>query len=318
MFTVALCVLGSWGATSSYAQVDCAKLDPRVSVSNERNVQIKGSVETLLKIAKAGGSVESKATEQIQNLQSGVPANQQDPIKLRLLYLFCGIVANAKDISTERKLQLYQEMFKLSSEATPSRQEPPTPPETAFPPPLAATRAYVVSKYGPPVFSESILVDKPKPIMDTYKLGDYTMYLMFNDSDNLVSRGIWPKTTAARKRLELTRSYYEIAEEIDLSRVFRNVGASIASYAETVALGTTSNGNRVEKVGGCDVPEMVDDFMFGDENPRGPRTPMSDSVRAEWTQWRKTHQPDIYVDIASTAGEDEGVDIDTLCRDGAP
>jgi hypothetical protein len=83
-------------------------------------VKVSGSVQTLYKIAKAGGSIEGQAKDQIQNLQAGAPASEQDPIKLRVLYLFCGMVANATDIPTERKVQLFEEMNKIKEEPKPA------------------------------------------------------------------------------------------------------------------------------------------------------------------------------------------------------
>src|SRR5216684_958672 len=87
------------GVTSlaSAQPVDCSLLDPRVSVSREKEAKISGSAQTLYRIAKAGGSVEARAKEQIQNLTQGIAAGEQDSIKLRTLYIFCGMVANAKD-----------------------------------------------------------------------------------------------------------------------------------------------------------------------------------------------------------------------------
>jgi hypothetical protein len=92
------------------AQVDCSPLDPRASISKEQEGKVNGAVDTLFKIAKAQGTLEGKLKEQIQNLQQGAPASDQLLIRLRMLYLFCGMVANAKDLPTERKIQLFQEM----------------------------------------------------------------------------------------------------------------------------------------------------------------------------------------------------------------
>jgi hypothetical protein len=96
-------------------QVDCTQLDPRPSVSTEKEGKIQASVNTLYKIAKAGGSVEGRVKKEIQNLQQGAPMTEQGQIKLRTLYLFCGMVANAKDLSTERKVELYKVMVDVQS-----------------------------------------------------------------------------------------------------------------------------------------------------------------------------------------------------------
>ena len=105
--TVILCV-------SVMAQVDCSLLDPRASVSIEKEGEVKASVDTLYKIAKAGGSVKGKAREEIQNLQKGTPVTEQGILARQTLYLYCGMVANASDISTERKVSLFKEMMEIS------------------------------------------------------------------------------------------------------------------------------------------------------------------------------------------------------------
>jgi len=107
--------LGTIAIASSYtevnAEVDCSLLDPRASISAEKEAKVQASVNTLFKIAKAGGGVEGKLKQDIQNLQKGVSVSEQGQIKLRTLFLFCGMVANAKDISTERKVNLFQIMM---------------------------------------------------------------------------------------------------------------------------------------------------------------------------------------------------------------
>jgi hypothetical protein len=123
------------------AQVDCSQLDPRASVSTEMDGKVNASVATLYKIAKAGGSIEGKIKEEITNLQKGVPVTEQGLIKLRTLYLFCGMVANAKDISTERKVELFRVMMdvKTTDEPKPKppqqkKEKPRTPSKPVLPP----------------------------------------------------------------------------------------------------------------------------------------------------------------------------------------
>ncbi len=101
----------SFLATSVMAQIDCSPLDPRASVSKEVDGRVKATVNTLFKILKAGGAVEGKVKEEVRNLQKGVPISERGLIKLRTLYLFCGMVANAKDISTVRKVELFNIMM---------------------------------------------------------------------------------------------------------------------------------------------------------------------------------------------------------------
>lgn len=116
-------IFSIFASSIAIAQVDCSPLDPRASISKEQEVKVNGAVDTLFKIAKAQGTVEGKLQEQIQNLQQGAPPNHQLLIRLRMLYLFCGMVANAKDLSTERKIQLFQEMKQESLPETTSESK---------------------------------------------------------------------------------------------------------------------------------------------------------------------------------------------------
>ncbi|HEY3275165.1 MAG TPA: hypothetical protein VGJ94_00975 [Syntrophorhabdaceae bacterium] len=109
-------IIGSMMYTApSLAQMDCSRLDPRASVSIEREEKIKASVNTLFKVVRAGGAVEGRAKKEIQNLQQDAPVTERGLIKLRTLYLFCGMIANDKSISAERKVEMYKEMMDIES-----------------------------------------------------------------------------------------------------------------------------------------------------------------------------------------------------------
>jgi tetratricopeptide (TPR) repeat protein len=115
-------------AVSATAEVDCSLLDPRASVSTEKEGKITAAVNTLFKIAKVGGSLEGKIRSEIENLQKGVPVSERNQIKLRTLYLFCGMVANAKDINTDRKVALFNLMMQTKetlSQTKPHQAEIP-------------------------------------------------------------------------------------------------------------------------------------------------------------------------------------------------
>lgn len=107
------------------AQADCSLLDPRASISQEKQVKIQGSIDTLYKIAKANASIDGKLKDEIQNLQAGsASVSERYAIAARTLYIFRGMVANANDLSTERKFQLFQAMQEnIRQQPTP---EPPT------------------------------------------------------------------------------------------------------------------------------------------------------------------------------------------------
>lgn len=103
-------------ASATAEQIDCTPLDPRVSVSNEWTGKINATVNALFKIAKIGSgsgsaNIEGRVKNEIQNLQKGIPISEQGQIKLRTLYLACGMIANAKDILTERKVELFKIMM---------------------------------------------------------------------------------------------------------------------------------------------------------------------------------------------------------------
>ena len=106
-------------ASVPMAQMDCSKLDPRASVSSEIEGKIAGSVNTLYKIAKAGGSIQGKLKDDIHNLQMNANITDHTLIKLRTLYIFCGMVANADDLSTERKVKLFTEMMTVKDSDKP-------------------------------------------------------------------------------------------------------------------------------------------------------------------------------------------------------
>lgn len=99
------------------AEVDCSLLDPRATVSTEKEGKISASVNTLFKIAKAGSNVEGRIKDEIHNLQKGSTVTEKSLIELRTLYLFCGMVANAKDITTDRKVTLFNQMMKAQDKA---------------------------------------------------------------------------------------------------------------------------------------------------------------------------------------------------------
>lgn len=93
------------------AQVDCSLLDPRHSISKEKEGKITGSVETLYRIAKAGGNIEGRLHEEIINLEGTASASEKSIIRLRAIYLFCGMIANSADIPIDKKVSLFSQML---------------------------------------------------------------------------------------------------------------------------------------------------------------------------------------------------------------
>ena len=127
--------------------IDCSPLDPRASISKEKEGKVEASVDTLFKIAKAGGGLEGKIKEEIQNLQVGSSVSEQGIIKLRTLYLFCGMVANAKDLSTERKVELFRVMMDFKEPSEP-KSSPRQQKKEIHAPPKAELESFKTGVFG--------------------------------------------------------------------------------------------------------------------------------------------------------------------------
>jgi hypothetical protein len=111
MKRIFLCLALLQISITGFAQVDCSPLDPRVSVSTEREGKINIALGTLYKVAKIDGGIEGKLKTEIRNLQQGTETVSESlAVAARAIYLFCGMVANAKDLSTERKFQLFNSL----------------------------------------------------------------------------------------------------------------------------------------------------------------------------------------------------------------
>lgn len=122
LWIMALMIVTSIKTSFASNKVDCSLLDPREKVSREKDAQINASVNTLFKIAKAQGEVKGKIKDEIQNLQKGVPLSEQGIIKLRTLYLFCGMFANDNNITPNQKVELFKTMMNIK-ESTPIKQK---------------------------------------------------------------------------------------------------------------------------------------------------------------------------------------------------
>jgi hypothetical protein len=73
-------------AFSQVSTMKCEPLDPRANISKETETKINASVKTVLKIVQAGGEVQKKAKEEIQNIPA--TATSRDQIQARWIYLF--------------------------------------------------------------------------------------------------------------------------------------------------------------------------------------------------------------------------------------
>jgi hypothetical protein len=105
-----------FSSAPAWSAIDCSPLDPRGSVSRELEGKAEASAATVFKVGKAGGSIEGKWRESIQNLAPAAAADVQAQVKYRFIYLFCNSVVSANDISTERKSELIEDMYRLMNE----------------------------------------------------------------------------------------------------------------------------------------------------------------------------------------------------------
>lgn len=117
--TLALVVLAASvfsGAVS--AQVDCSPLDPRAEVSKRKEAELQVSADTAFKIAKASGTLRGAAESKILALPTTVSPTEQSLLHMRSIYIFCGMVANARDLTTTQKFNLYKELISLQQAAS--------------------------------------------------------------------------------------------------------------------------------------------------------------------------------------------------------
>ena len=97
-------------SSDSGTRLDCSPLDPRVELSKETENKATVGAQTLFKIAKAGGSIDSKASTVTKNLQDNVPISEETNAKNRLLYLFCEMVSK-EDFPSDKKFELYNKIL---------------------------------------------------------------------------------------------------------------------------------------------------------------------------------------------------------------
>jgi hypothetical protein len=124
MWTVLLLVfLIPSSAFAQYSSMNCEPLDPRAKIAKETETRINASVKTVLKVAQAGGEVERKAKEEIQNLPSGTTG--KDQIEARWIYLFCEMLRTSGNLSEAQKKQYFGAVVR----ATHSTSEAPASPK---------------------------------------------------------------------------------------------------------------------------------------------------------------------------------------------
>ena len=111
-------------AFGQHSGMNCEPLDPRVKIAKETETRISASVKTVLKVAQAGGEVERKAKEEMQNLPTG--ATGRDQIEARWIYLFCEMLRTSGNLSEAQKKQYFDAVIR----ATKSTSQAPSVPKT--------------------------------------------------------------------------------------------------------------------------------------------------------------------------------------------
>jgi hypothetical protein len=96
-------------AFGQLSAINCERLDPRTRVSNETETKINASVKTVLKVAQAGGEIQRKAKEEIQNLST--TTTSKDQIEARWIYLFCEMLRTSGNLSDAQKKQYFDAVF---------------------------------------------------------------------------------------------------------------------------------------------------------------------------------------------------------------
>jgi hypothetical protein len=103
------------GPSSAFGQhsgMNCEPLDPRVKIAKETETRISASVKTVLKVAQAGGEVERKAKEEMQNLPT--VATGRDQIEARWIYLFCEMLRTSGNLSEAQKKQYFDAVIRAT------------------------------------------------------------------------------------------------------------------------------------------------------------------------------------------------------------
>ncbi|HKR39814.1 MAG TPA: hypothetical protein VJU59_09050 [Paraburkholderia sp.] len=94
------------------ATVNCDGLIPGgVKLSQQGEQKATVTAETLLKLAKLQGDVSNETKKAVEALPQQAPTDDPQALRTRALYLFCGMVANANDIPTERKNVLFNQLL---------------------------------------------------------------------------------------------------------------------------------------------------------------------------------------------------------------
>ncbi|MFK4442912.1 hypothetical protein ABH944_003021 [Caballeronia udeis] len=138
-------------ANMARADVDCNLLaPPGAAVSEKGKVEAKTAADAILKAVKFGGDVTVSGEKSLSMAQQNAPTDDPQALKARTLYLFCGMVANAKDINTGKKFDMLMQLQGVKLSPEPNGGNQPPPPESDVPsalglPKLGSSRESVES-----------------------------------------------------------------------------------------------------------------------------------------------------------------------------
>jgi hypothetical protein len=134
------------------ADVDCQLLaPPGVTKTAEGDAQAHLAANTILKTIRAGGDVNVSAKTSFATAQQNAPTEDPQALKARTLYVFCGMVANASDLSTERKFQMLKELEQVPVPPSPTASQP----AASSPPAPGNADQDIPAKFGLPSLGTS-------------------------------------------------------------------------------------------------------------------------------------------------------------------
>ncbi len=87
--------------------LDCGPLDPREQVNKIVSESISGSAKTLFKIVKVEGDYRSTTVDEVKNLYDKYPNADKLVIKGKVIYFFCTMLNDQKDLSSIEKFNMF-------------------------------------------------------------------------------------------------------------------------------------------------------------------------------------------------------------------
>ena len=121
---IIICLL----STPTFA-FDCSSLAPSGKADNSIEAKIEGAADALFKLGKVDGNVSGKIKAEVTNVFETYPDANETIVKNRLIYLYCLILDDSKDISDTEKFdrldQLIHTVLKVSTQEENNQQKIP-------------------------------------------------------------------------------------------------------------------------------------------------------------------------------------------------